>query len=185
MRLARMRRRTDPSDEKNEKNIMQVPTELSTVPPMPPGGERRRMPDRRKRTFHALFVGSLHPRRRSPRRAWDRAIVTTDWYRPQWLAAATLILLLSMVDALLTLTLLQRGALEANPIMAAFLNADPVGFVPGKIALTAVGVVLLTVTSRVRAFGRLQVSVLLYLVLASYAALVAYELWLIGYVPAA
>ncbi|HUN26631.1 MAG TPA: DUF5658 family protein [Steroidobacteraceae bacterium] len=162
---------------------MQITTEFSPFPPMPPSGERRRVADRRQRTLHALVIGTLHPRRRSARRAWDRAVVATDWYRPQWLAAALLIVLFSMADALLTLTLLGRGALEANPIMAAFLAVDPVGFVPAKIALTALGVVLLTVAARVRAFRRVPVSLLLYGVLGGYVALVGYELWLLGTVP--
>jgi hypothetical protein len=40
------------------------------------------------------------------------------------------------------------------------------------------GVVLLTVVARARAFGRVPVGVLLYTVLLVYATLVAYEYWL-------
>ena len=64
-------------------------------------------------------------------------------------------------------------------LMAVFLAQDPNLFVAFKIALTAGGVVLLTLVAKVRAFGRLPVSAILYTVLAGYAALIAYEVWLL------
>ena len=63
--------------------------------------------------------------------------------------------------------------------MGALLQGDGHGFAAIKIALTGIGVVLLTLLVRVRAFGRLPVSVLLYGVLAAYAVLVGYEIWLL------
>jgi hypothetical protein len=142
--------------------------------------ERRRAGDRRTSTLRSLVTGSFSPRRRGPRRAYDRSIAGTDWYEPQWLAVALLILLLSIADALLTLALLQhRGVLEANPIMAAFVKGNPNYFAGVKIGLTAAGVVLLTTLARVRAFGRIPVSALLCAVLVGYAVLVAYETWLL------
>ncbi len=142
--------------------------------------ERRRGRDRRTSTVRSLVTGSLNPRRRGPRRAYDRSIAATDWYEPQWLAVAVLILLLSVADALLTLALLQyRGILEANPVMAAFVNGNPTYFAAVKIGFTAAGVVLLTSLARVRAFGRIPVSILLCVVLAGYVTLVAYETWLL------
>jgi len=89
------------------------------------------------------------------------------------------ILALSATDALLTLMLIQHGASESNPVMAAFLNRYPEWFVDVKIGLTAVGVLLLTMLAKVRAFGRLPVGMLLYVVLAGYAVLVGYEVWLL------
>ncbi len=129
--------------------------------------------------MRSLLVGNVNPRRRGPRRARDGSIAATDWHEPRWLAVALVILLLSVADALLTLTLVQHGALEANPIMAAFLSRDADHFVAVKIGLTAGGVVLLTLVAKVRAFGRLPVSVILYTVLTAYAGLIAYEVWLL------
>ncbi|HTX24309.1 MAG TPA: DUF5658 family protein [Steroidobacteraceae bacterium] len=146
--------------------------------------ERRGVRDRRTRTLRSLVVGNFKPRRRGPRRARDASITSTDWHQARWLAIAMLILLLSVADALLTLALLQhRGVLEANPIVASVLNADPDHFATFKIGATAAGVVLLTTLARVRAFGRVRVSVLLCGVLAIYVLLVLYELWLLRSIP--
>jgi hypothetical protein len=147
--------------------------------------ERRVGADRRTRTLHSLLAGSFNPRRRGPRRAEDRSIAATDWHQPQWFAVALLILLLSIADALLTLTLLQHpGVLEANPIMAALLKGDWSTFAAIKIGLTATGVVLLTLMVRVRAFGRVPVSALMCGLLVVYVVLVSYELWLLQSIAA-
>jgi hypothetical protein len=45
--------------------------------------------------------------------------------------------------------------------------------------MTSAGVVVLTLLVRLRAFGRLPVSVLLYTILFGYGALIFYELWLL------
>lgn len=93
-----------------------------------------------------------------------------------------LILLLCAFDAVLTLTLISHGAYELNPVMAQLLGEGGPGFAVWKLGLTAAGVVTLTVLARLRAFGR-TVGYLLYMVLAGYAALVAYELFLLRNIP--
>ncbi len=142
-------------------------------------GERRQGADRRTHTARALLAGNFNPRRRGPRRVRDGSITSTDWHDARWLAVAIVTLLLSVADALLTLALVQRGAFEANPLMAAFLRSDPDHFVMVKIGLTIGGVILLTLVAKVRAFGRLPVSAILCTVLALYAGLVGYEVWLL------
>jgi hypothetical protein len=141
--------------------------------------ERRRGADRRTRTWYALFRGSVRPRRRGSRRAHEQSLTSTDWHEGRWLLIAVLILTLSIADAALTLLLLDHGALEENPVMAWAMHGDPGRFVAVKLALTAGGVVFLAVVARVRAFGRVPVGSVLYAVLAGYAGLVAYELWLL------
>ncbi len=140
---------------------------------------RRLAPERRRRSFHALFHGSFHPRRHRLRRSQDALVAGVDWHHPQWLAIAMLIVLLSSFDAALTLTLLQRGAYEINPFMAPLVGGSAGLFTAIKVALTAGGVVLLTVLARLRAFGRIPVGALLYLVLAVYGLLVIYEIRLL------
>ena len=105
----------------------------------------------------------------------DASIAVTDWYAPQWLAAAVLILILCVTDALITLALLAHGAYEANPFMDTLVHGDGRSFVAFKFGLTAAGVVVLILLARVRAFGRLPVSALLYGVLLGYMWLVGYE----------
>jgi hypothetical protein len=106
----------------------------------------------------------------------------TDWFHPQWLGVSLLILLLCCFDAVLTLTLINHGAYEVNPFMAPLVEGSWTAFVVVKLGLTAMGVVLLTILARLRIFGR-SVGITLYLVLAGYVALVAYELFLLRNIP--
>lgn len=140
--------------------------------------ERRACPERRGSLFRALFYGSLKPRRRNMRRDGDTRFATLDWHQSRWLAVAMLILILSCLDAFFTLTLLSDGAYEENPIMAGLLEGSGRGFAIAKIGLTSAGVLVLTVFARMRAFGRIPVGAVLYLVLIGYVTLVAYEYWL-------
>ncbi len=130
--------------------------------------------------LRALLHGSFNPRRRGPRRADERAVSAVDWHHPQWLAIAMLIVVSSCTDALLTLMLVERGAYEANPLMAPLVGGSAFAFAVVKIGLTAGGVVLLTQLARIRAFGRIPVGVLLYTVLVIYSALIVYEFGLLN-----
>ena len=143
--------------------------------------ERRLGPDRRTRVARALFYGSFNPRRRGPRRDGEHGLGAIDWFHPWWLAVATVILVLCACDAILTVVLIDRGAYELNPLLAPLVGGSGMLFAGVKIGLTGVGVVLLTLLSRVKAFGRLPVALLLYGVLAGYGMLIAYELRLLGW----
>jgi hypothetical protein len=147
--------------------------------PASDGSDRRNASDRRKRGLYSLFYGSFKPRRRSPRRTDARSLRDLDWHHPQWLAVAMLIIVLSCVDAALTLSLMSHGAYEVNPVMAPIVGGSPLVFTLIKVGLTAGGVVLLTLAARMRAFGRIPVSFLLYAVLIGYGILVVYELKLL------
>ena len=142
--------------------------------------ERRRGPDRRTRVARALVYGNFNPRRRGPRRTGEQRLGAIDWYHPWWLAIATLILALCATDAVLTIVLISRGAYELNPLLAPLVGGSGVLFAVVKIGLTGVGVVLLTLLSRLKAFGRLPVALLLYGVLVGYGVLIAYELYLLA-----
>jgi hypothetical protein len=141
--------------------------------------ERRETPDRRRRPFHALLVGGLHPRRRAHRRDAESIPPLHDLHEAHWLAVAMLIMLLSVADAMLTLELMHLGAIEVNPVMALLLESGSPIFAYVKVALTAIGVTVLTVLARVHAFGRLPVGVVLYAVLGLYVSLIGYEYWLL------
>lgn len=141
--------------------------------------ERRRGPDRRSRIARALVYGSFNPRRRGPRREGEHGPGAIDWYHPWWLAVATLILALCASDAVLTIVLINRGAYELNPLLAPLLRGSGALFAAVKLGLTGTGVVVLTVLSRVKAFGRMPVALLLYGVLLGYGVLVTYELRLL------
>jgi hypothetical protein len=103
----------------------------------------------------------------------------TDWYQPQWLATAIIILVLSSVDALLTLELISRGAVEMNPLMEPLVRGSGHSFALWKLGLTSMGVVVLTLAARLRVFRIIVVGNLLYVVLAGHLVLVGYELSLL------
>lgn len=121
------------------------------------------------------MYGSLHPRRRGPRRDTEANLAAVDWHHPQWLGVSILIVLLSCADAFLTLTLIGQGAYEVNPLMAPLVSGSPLAFTLVKVGLTGAGVVILTLLARLRAFRRIPVGALLYALLAAYAVLVVYE----------
>jgi len=142
-------------------------------------GERRKQPDRRSRTLHALFTGGWHARRRNPRRGEPVRPGSVDWHAPQWFAAALLVLLLSLADALLTLVLVHHGAIEVNPVMAPLVLGGGRGFAFLKLALTATAVTVLVALTRVPAFGRLLAGPILVGAAFIYVLLIGYELWLV------
>jgi hypothetical protein len=147
-----------------------------------PMHERRLRVERRRSVIGAFWRGNFARRRVAPRRHGERHPVVTDWFHPQWLAVGILIMLLCSADALLTLTLISRGAQEINPFMAMLVHGSGHAFAGWKVGLTALGVVTLIVLARLRVFGR-AVGAILYIVLGIYAVLVSYELFLLRNIP--
>ena len=95
-----------------------------------------------------------------------------------WLfVAAAACIVLNLVDALFTLVYVTSGAaVEANPLMAVLLDASPLWFMIGKLALVSLGVQLLW------RFRHQRLAVLgLCTVLCMYTALAAYHVSSIRY----
>lgn len=132
--------------------------------------------DRRTRTLGAYWHGSLNPRRRSGRRTTDRFYPIIDWHSSRVFALILLILLLCVADGVLTIVLMSHGAIEANPVMALFVPHELGWFAAVKLLLTANGMIVLTICSRMRVFRALPGEALLYAVLAGYIVLIVYEL---------
>jgi hypothetical protein len=144
--------------------------------------ERRIKIERRRTVLRALWHGNFARRRHAPRRSSERHAVVTDWFHPQWLAVGMSILLLCVADAILTLTLISHGAIEVNPVMKPLVGGSGHAFGYWKMGLTTLGVTLLIVLARLRIWGR-GVGSILYVVLAAYAVLVSYELFLLRNIP--
>ena len=140
--------------------------------------ERREGYDRRRTTLRTFMQGGLTPRRRSGRRTGEQAL-PVDWHEPHLLVLALAILLLNVVDAFLTLTLITAGAREANPLLAYILDDFPRFFGVIKMTLTGGGVVVLVAMARAKVFRLLRVRTLMLWFLIGYGALVAYEWWLL------
>lgn len=118
------------------------------------------------------------PRRRGGRRAGEQHL-PVDWHEPYLLFLSVTILLLSVADAFLTITLITAGAHEANPIMAYVLRDHPDLFALVKMGLTGAGVLVLVAVARSRLFRVIRGAAVLQGVFAAYVALIAYEWWML------
>lgn len=142
----------------------------------PPGALRARGPDRRRqRRFVFLDRRSGFDRRRGGRRSplssavEARLLQLRDQPR---LLVETLVLvnLLSVLDLLLTLSVLRLGAIELNPIMSWLFEIGPAHAAIAKIGVMALATFALWYLRRYR--KALTTTVLL---LAAYGALVTFE----------
>lgn len=108
--------------------------------------ERRSAHDRRTKKspfFKFLFFGG---KRQKLRRIEDgRRITVFDYYQPTLLVAILIVLCLSLLDAALTLILLDKGAVELNPVMQYYITLGPAVFVLVKYSLTALALVIMLV----------------------------------------
>jgi hypothetical protein len=142
--------------------------------------ERRNRADRRRRVWWSVFYGSFNPRRRRPaRRLDDSRFHPVDWYSAHLLAVSVVILLLSAADAFLTAILLLHGADEMNPVMAVFVYRSVATFAAFKMAMTGSGIVVMVFLARYRFMRMIRVEFVLYAVLAVYAWLIGYEVWML------
>jgi len=105
--------------------------------------DRRIVPDRRKQptpfiSRHTYMSG----RRRTLRREEDKKKYSfVDWYSPRLLITLLFLLILSMLDAYFTLTLIrEHGIAEANPIMAFYLEGGNISFIIEKLLFTKVSI---------------------------------------------
>jgi len=139
--------------------------------------ERRQGPDRRRRVVWSIVYGSFNPRRRRPpRRLGDSRFQALDWHGAHLLAVSIGILVLNVADAFLTVELLSRGAIEANPVMAALIQGNPTLFASIKMAMTGVSVLLLVILGCYRFMRVLRVELILYGVLIAYLVLIGHEI---------
>ena len=92
-------------------------------------------------------------------------------------------MLLSCLDATLTLYLLSHGAVELNPFMALLIDINPRLFVIVKLGLTSIGLMLLLAHINFRIFQTVRVDHCLYLSLFIYIALASYETLLVSRLP--
>ena len=166
----------------------QPPTQEEWSPVRPQhtgrGFERRSRPERRHRLWWAFLYGAIRPRRRRVgRRTDDGRFQPTDWHAAHLWAVSVGILILSVVDAFLTLTLMSGGAVEMNPVMAAVMGHDIGVFAVLKIAMTGGCVMLMVFLARYRFMRVVRVELLLYGVLLTYLFLVGHEMSMLRMLP--
>lgn len=144
-------------------------------------GERRSGTDRRRHSTWSFVYGGLRPRRRSGRRTGDVHVIFLDWHEPGVLYLALAIMLMSCLDALFTLNLLTVGGEELNAIMRALLGRGSHWFLWVKLGLTATSLVVLATVARRMLLGRLPVLGFIWVFAAAYAALIGWEIYLLGW----
>jgi hypothetical protein len=142
--------------------------------------ERRGQKDRRRHSWHTVTYCGLHGRgrRRQARREGHNYYL--DRYEPGLVVTGLGVLMLSCLDALLTLTLLNRGAYEANQFMAQLLDIGVGAFVATKIAITCIGILFLLMHAHFRILKVTSGKQMLKLLLGVYGALIVYEFVLLG-----
>jgi hypothetical protein len=151
--------------------------------PASPGGSgscRRSRVDRRRRRVPPLRY-LIEGRRLASRRLEDRRQpVLQDRYSPKLFAAIVGILFLSVMDAMLTLFLIEHGSTELNPVMGYFLQHGPFIFTVVKYLLTSAAVlVFLAVVHSVPSRWRLPARHLFSFALISFGMVVVWEIILI------
>jgi hypothetical protein len=138
--------------------------------------------DRRAKSgfnIRSLLFGG---RREKIRRQEDTIrIFYVDQYSPKLFAVIVAILFLSVIDALLTLSLLNLGAYETNPVMSFFLQFGPYTFFVSKYLLTIIPVIfLLMCRNIVIRIIKISARSVLYFIALFYLAFVGWELYLIS-----
>lgn len=143
--------------------------------------ERRSGKDRRHNHNKFFNLFSLKGRRRTLRRIEDSKRITIfDQYHPALLLYVLTVLILSLLDAALTLTLLARGASELNPVMRYYIDLGPWLFVLVKYTITALALILIIVFSTIVSVRyRLASSLILPFCVSVFGSIVIWELYLL------
>lgn len=151
-----------------------LPCQIFAVP------ERRERTDRRRAcSLFADWRRTLRGRRKELRRTTDSSGVCLDWHPPALFVVALGIVLLSGLDAGLTLILLEHGAIEINPIMSLLIERNVQLFVNIKLCMTILPMLLMVAHSGIVLFHRWQVVQLVHGLFAIYVFIIAYELLLL------
>lgn len=137
--------------------------------------DNRATADRRHFTWRTVAYGYVRSRRRGARRVAEGDAVYTDWHHPWLFFLAVGTMMMSSLDAFMTLELIARGAVEINPVMATLMGHGTATFAAVKMGMTAAGILALVFLARARFMDRFRAGVFLTLVFSMYACLVCYE----------
>jgi hypothetical protein len=144
------------------------------------GLERRTASGRRSYTVKTLWQSVRQPRRMNGRRREDRLFPMLDRFDSGVVTLAITLVLLSIVDSMLTLTLIAGGGTEVNPIMNSLLNYSVWAFAGVKMLLTAIPAVVLVAVGNLKLFGRMRARSMLAALVGLYLGLIVYEIGLIS-----
>ncbi len=137
--------------------------------------EQREAADRRAFSWRTVFFGFARSRRHNYRRDQEADVVFIDWHHPWLFFLAIGTMLMSCIDAFMTLQLIDRGMVEANPVMAAILGHGTSAFAVSKMLMTGTGILALVFLAKARFLNRMRTGLFLTIFFSLYACLVCYE----------
>ncbi|MEM5785871.1 MAG: DUF5658 family protein [Syntrophobacteraceae bacterium] len=141
-----------------------------------PFHERRSGKDRRAGPTSPFSPKSLFGSRKSSRRKEDqKRFYLVDLYSPFFMALLLFTLLLSMLDAFLTIRLIEDNFEEANPVMAFFLERGPTAFILSKWLLTTAGMTTLLILKNYYLWGKIRTAALMVVFPLLYLMLITYQ----------
>ncbi len=131
--------------------------------------------ERRESSWRTVLHGFMRSRRHATRRDSEAEPIYTDWHHPWLFFLATGIMLMSSLDAFFTLQLIELGAYEANPVMAALMERSTTSFTATKMLLTGIGILALVFLARAMFLQRIRTGIFLTAFFGIYATLICYE----------
>lgn len=137
--------------------------------------DTRALTDRRAFTWRTVFFAFFRSRRHSHRREDEADVLFLDRHHPWLFFLSVGLMLMSSLDAFMTLQLLDRGMIEANPVMAAILGHGTQAFAISKMAMTGTGILILVFLAKARFLNRFRTGLFLTVFFSMYACLVCYE----------
>ena len=137
--------------------------------------DKRTVVDRRKFSWKTVLFGYFRSRRHNVRRGGDVDVVFLDWHHPWLFFLAVGTMIMSGLDAFLTLQLIDHGMLEANPMMAALLGRGTATFAASKMLMTGTSILILVFLAKARFLNRMRAGIFLTVFFSAYACLVCYE----------
>ena len=137
--------------------------------------DKRTVVDRRRFSWKTVLFGYFRSRRHNVRRGDDGDVVFLDWHHPWLFFLAVGTMIMSGLDAFLTLQLIDHGMLEANPMMAALLGHGTAAFAASKMLMTGTSILILVFLAKARFLNRVRAGIFLTIFFSAYACLVCYE----------
>jgi len=139
--------------------------------------DQRTEKDRRKNPASPSSICLLGGRRKHVRRTEDaKRGYYVDLYSKRSVFIISTILVMSIIDGYLTLSLVEQGAMEANPIMRFYLQVNTPLFLCVKYAVSYMSVFLLLIHKNFYIFKTsLSVKQVILGILGIYAGLIVWE----------
>ena len=135
----------------------------------------KRAIDRRSFSWRTVLFGFARSRRHNLRRTDDAEMLFLDWQHPWLFFLAVGTMIMSCLDAFMTLQLLQHGMIEANPVMAAILGHSTMAFAASKVTMTGISILILVFLAKTRFLNRVRAGLFLTFFFSFYACLICYE----------